>query len=85
MHLPQIPNIVQLCVDHIIDENCILADAWTMLLSNLSRSEDIVEDIYIKLEKHMDQLVTAFTNTSYNKKKCHLNYLGECIQSTVRT
>lgn len=61
---------------NIIDEKCALADAWSMVLSNISRSDLLAEQVYNELEDKIKDLVTAFIRTDYNKKKCHLNYLG---------
>lgn len=67
-----------MCVNHIIDENCPLADAWSMVLSNVSRSNELTELVFDEMETKMVQLIDAFTRIDYNKKKCHLNYLGKC-------
>lgn len=68
-----------MCVNNIIDENCPLADAWSMVLSNISRSSGSTEQVFDEMETRMVELINAFTRTDYNKKKCHLNYLGEII------
>lgn len=68
---------METCTKNIIDENCPLADAWSMVLSNVSRSQTSAQQIFGQIEKRIPDLVKAFTRTDYNKKKCHLNYLGK--------
>lgn len=76
MVFSQVKNIVEICVKNILDENCVVADAWAMVLSNISRPENLVDDVIDALESKIRNLVTAFTRVDYNKKGCHLNYLG---------
>lgn len=45
-------------------------------MSNLSRPESLAESVFTDAEDSLESLVTAFTKIDYNKKKCHLNYLG---------
>lgn len=68
-------------MNNIIDENCSLADAWSMVLSNISRSNQLTEQVFDEIETKLVDLIDAFTRTGYNKKKCHLNYLGEINKS----
>lgn len=72
----QIPNLIEQCAKSIINQECGLADAWAMVLSNISRPEQLAEQVFEDLENYIEQLVTAFTRIDYNQKKCHLNYLG---------
>lgn len=53
-----------------------MADAWSMILSNTSRSSQLTEKVFDEMEPSLLELIDAFTRTDYNKKKCHLNYLG---------
>lgn len=48
-----------------------------MVLSNISRPNHLAEGVFEALEDKMLELIDAFSRTDYNKKKCHLNYLGE--------
>lgn len=48
-----------------------------MVVSNASRSQTLAEQVFSEIENQIPELVKAFTRTDYNKKKCHLNYLGE--------
>lgn len=57
-----------------------MADAWSMVLSNISRSQTLAEQVFGEIENRIPDLVKAFTRTDYNRKKCHLNYLGECVK-----
>ena len=70
-------GLVQLCIESIINENCPIADAFSMVLSNISRPECLVDKIIAELlPGDLEKLVACFTKVSFNKKKCHLNYLG---------
>lgn len=55
-----------------------------MVLSNISRPHHLAEKIFDQIESKISQLITAFTRTDYNKKKCHLNYLGEFQTIVIR-
>lgn len=74
--LKTIPNLVELCAKKIVDQNCELADAWAMVLSNISRPEQLAAQVFDKVECSIEHLVNAFTRIDYNTKNCHLNYLG---------
>lgn len=67
---------METCAKHILDENCALADAWSMVLSNVSRPEQLAEQAFNESQSQIEALVTAFTRIGYNKNKCHLNYLS---------
>ncbi|EAT36130.1 AAEL011762-PA [Aedes aegypti] len=72
-------KLVPMAYDAIMDENCKLADPWSMVLCNISRPEALVEavlDELFKIEHAMERLTTCFTRVNYNKQKGHLNYLG---------
>lgn len=65
----------------VLDENCPLADAWAMVLSNISRESSYAEKVvdYLTFEDELlNKLVSSFSIANYNKKKCNLNYLGKC-------
>ncbi|XP_058467154.1 protein HGH1 homolog [Malaya genurostris] len=72
-------RIVPVAYAAISDENCKLADAWSMVLCNLTRPEHLVEPILdhlLRIEHAIEKLTTCFTRINYNKQKGHLNYLG---------
>lgn len=53
-----------------------------MVLSNLTRSENLVQNIIVELEKDsttMPNLLEAFTKLDYNKQNMKLHYLGKCV------
>ncbi len=81
LYLTQAPNIIVECIKLILDENCPLADAWAMVLSNISRTESLAEHVINDIEQSeknlLEKLVSAFTRNDFNKKNCNLNYLGE--------
>lgn len=68
--------IVEVAVKHIVDEQAELADAWSMVLSNLTRVESLVHSILDTLEPWLQQLSKAFAQLDYNKKKSKLHYLA---------
>lgn len=47
-----------------------------MVLSNISRSNALAEQVFDEIQCKLNDLLSAFTRIDYNKKKCHLNYLG---------
>ncbi|XP_017856034.1 PREDICTED: protein HGH1 homolog isoform X1 [Drosophila arizonae] len=68
--------IVDVAAKQISDEQAELADAWSMVLSNLTRVESLVPAILDTLEPTLLQLAKAFAKLDYNKKKCKLHYLA---------
>lgn len=71
--------LISIAIKQIVDENSKLADPYTMVLSNLTRSEKIVEDIIVELEMEsttMPALLKAFTKLDYNKQNMKLHYLA---------
>jgi hypothetical protein len=63
-----------------MDENSATADVHSMVLSNLSRPEKLIDKIMDELERYeaiVEKLVTCYTRMQYNKKNQHLNYLGK--------
>ncbi|XP_032592671.1 protein HGH1 homolog isoform X2 [Drosophila grimshawi] len=68
--------IAEVASKQICDEQAELADAWSMVLSNLSRVEALVHSILDTLESTLPQLAKAFAKLEYNKKKCKLHYLA---------
>lgn len=78
--LQEASNLVNMCTRFILDEESPLADAWSMVLSNVSRPENLIESVLNDLLSKPSQifdLVSCFTRIDYNKKKCNLNYLGK--------
>ncbi|KAH8311434.1 hypothetical protein KR044_006319 [Drosophila immigrans] len=68
--------IADVAAQKIIDEQAELADAWSMVLSNLTRVESLVHGILDTLEPTLSQLAKAFAQLDYNKKKSKLHYLA---------
>ncbi|EDW84153.1 uncharacterized protein Dwil_GK13985 [Drosophila willistoni] len=68
--------IVDIASKQICDEQAGLADAWSMVLSNLTRCESLVPEILNQLEATLPQLAKAFAKLDYNKKNCKLHYLA---------
>ncbi|GAB0097447.1 Protein HGH1 homolog [Sergentomyia squamirostris] len=77
--ISECPEILSVMFAAIFDENNILSDPWCMILSNLTRQEDLVEKILIELDsdpQKLDKLVVCFTRIGYNKAGCNLHYIG---------
>ncbi|KAH8417254.1 hypothetical protein KR222_007251 [Zaprionus bogoriensis] len=68
--------IIDVAAKQICDEQAELADAWSMVLSNISRVESLVHEILDTLEPSLQQLAKAFAQLNYNKKKSKLHYLA---------
>ncbi|KAH8385873.1 hypothetical protein KR200_003034 [Drosophila serrata] len=71
--------IVDVAAKAITDEQSVLADPWSMVLSNLTRVESLVHEILDILERGdqtLPRLAKAFAQLDYNKKKCKLHYLA---------
>lgn len=79
-----IPKLVELCAEKILDKNCSLADAWAMVLSNISRPEQLAAQVFDEIENSIEQMVNAFTRIDYNTEKCHLNYLGPIFSNIAQ-
>lgn len=72
-------GLIQLSLRFVLDQECTLSDYWCMLLSNLSRPEHLISSLINELdgeENQIEKLVTSFTRVGYNKKKAHLDHLG---------
>lgn len=85
--ISEVTNLVNMCVRFILDDDCAIADAWAMVLCNVSRPEELIEAVLDELftkETQLSELVTCFTKVAFNKKKCHLNYLGEYLFSDLK-
>lgn len=76
--------MIDICLVNILNPECALADAWSMILSNVSRPERLVNDVYNKCEGKITDLISAFDRTDFNKKKCHLNYLGSIFSNLTQ-
>lgn len=63
----------------ITNESSKTADAWSMVLCNMTRPEHLVElvvNLLLKTEHSFEKLAMCFTRINFNKEKGHLNYLG---------
>ncbi|XP_321688.5 protein HGH1 homolog [Anopheles gambiae] len=81
-------RLVPLAYEAVLDENCKLSDAWCMVLCNITRPEHLVERVLARLlaiEFSLEKLTTCFTRVSYNKQKCHLNYLGPLFSNVSQS
>lgn len=73
-------NLIETSIKLILDENCTLADAWAMVVSNISRPSNYAEKVvdYLCFEEDLiNKLVSCFARVNFNKKNCNLNYLGK--------
>ncbi|XP_014085491.2 protein HGH1 homolog [Bactrocera oleae] len=80
--------LISIAIKEIVDENSKSADPWTMVLSNLTRSENLVEEIIVELEKEsttVPKLLEAFTKLDYNKQNMKLHYLAAIFCNLTQT
>ncbi|XP_018790921.1 PREDICTED: protein HGH1 homolog [Bactrocera latifrons] len=80
--------LIATAIKEVVDENSKTADPWTMVLSNLTRSEKLVEDIIVELEKDsttVPKLLEAFTKLDYNKQNMKLHYLAAIFCNLTQT
>lgn len=78
-----VPGIIESILTNVMNENSKLADPFVMILSNISRNENLVDQVlseFDKFEQCIEKLVTCFTRTDFNKQKQNLNYLGNIQQ-----
>ncbi|KPJ00454.1 FAM203 family protein GA19338 [Papilio xuthus] len=78
-------SVVDIFVGYILDAQKTHADAVCMILSNITRVEENVEQCVDILYKHLNDLLNVFVNTEYNKKGCNLEYLGPMFSNLSRT
>lgn len=78
-----VPGIIESILTNVMNDNSKLADPFVMILSNISRNENLVDQVlseFDKFEQCIEKLVTCFTRTDFNKQKQNLNYLGNIQQ-----
>uniref|UniRef100_A0A1B0CFI7 Protein HGH1 homolog n=1 Tax=Lutzomyia longipalpis TaxID=7200 RepID=A0A1B0CFI7_LUTLO len=72
-------KVLEILFDAIFNEKSSLADAWCMILCNVSRQEELVDQILEEVEKDentLNKLVICFTRMGYNKAGSNLHYIG---------
>ncbi|XP_011503090.1 PREDICTED: protein HGH1 homolog [Ceratosolen solmsi marchali] len=75
----EIDNLIYLCFSNILNQRSSLADSSCEILSNMTRSNALVDRILALAERNgftWDSLLIAFTTTNYNWAKNKLPYLG---------
>ncbi|XP_030376306.1 protein HGH1 homolog [Scaptodrosophila lebanonensis] len=80
--------LINEAIQHICDEQAELADAWSMVLSNMTRVESLVHEILDTLERDeqtLPKLAKVFAQLDYNKKKSKLHYLGPIFCNLTQT
>uniref|UniRef100_A0A1B0CZT4 Uncharacterized protein n=1 Tax=Phlebotomus papatasi TaxID=29031 RepID=A0A1B0CZT4_PHLPP len=73
------PGLFKILFDSILNENDKLADPWCMILCNISRQEELVEEVLEEFDRDpqkLNKLVTCFTRIGFNKAGCNLHYIG---------
>ncbi|XP_059612275.1 protein HGH1 homolog [Phlebotomus argentipes] len=82
--LKECPGLLERLFSAIFDEKNTLADAWCMILCNMSRQEALVEEILQEFDKDvekMNRLVICFTRKGFNKSGCNLHYIGPAFSN----
>ncbi|XP_068627297.1 protein HGH1 homolog [Battus philenor] len=74
-------SILDIFVGYVLDPQKAHADAVCMILSNITRVEDLVEGCVTTLTPYLNDIVNAFVNTGYNKKGSNLDYIAPMISN----
>lgn len=69
-------NILELLVKYVLDPQKSDADAACMILSNITRLEDVLEVCLDSFIPHLNDILNAFVNIDFNKKGSNLHYLA---------
>ncbi|XP_013141801.1 PREDICTED: protein HGH1 homolog [Papilio polytes] len=82
---PNNASVLDIFVGYILDSQKTHADAVCMVLSNITRVEENVEQCVDILFKHLNDLLNVFVNTEFNKKGCDLEYLAPMFSNLSRS
>jgi len=80
----QMTNLVKVLYDKIHDENSKIADAATMILSNLTRDIVSCSTVLERLEEHnieIERIVFILCQEGYNKHGANLRYLAPVLSN----
>lgn len=81
-------NVIIEVLNHIFDSNSYIADPCCMILSNITRTSQLIEkiiDIIESSNKTFDELVNIFTKNEYNKHGAKLHYLGPVLSNLTQS
>nr|XP_026483073.1 protein HGH1 homolog [Vanessa tameamea] len=73
---PSYKNVIEIFIGYVLDQQKKDADAVCMILSNITRQENIVEECLDSFMPHLNDLLNVFVNLDYNKKGSKLHYLA---------
>ncbi|XP_046976237.1 protein HGH1 homolog [Vanessa cardui] len=73
---PSYKNVIEIFIGYVLDQQKKDADAVCMILSNITRQENILEECINSFMPHINELLNVFVNLDYNKKGSKLHYLG---------
>lgn len=82
-------GVLQIILKTILDSDAQLADPMLSILSNMSRSETLVNKVFQAMleidDTILERLVATFTKIDFNKHKQHLNYLAAVFSNLSQT
>lgn len=82
-------GVLQIILKTILDSDAQLADPMLSILSNMSRSETLVNKVFQAMleidDTILERLVATFTKIDFNKRKQHLNYLAAVFSNLSQT
>ncbi|XP_047542970.1 protein HGH1 homolog [Vanessa atalanta] len=73
---PSYKNAIEIFIGYVLDQQKKDADAVCMILSNITRQENIVEECLDSFMPQLNDLLNVFVNLEYNKKGSKLHYLA---------
>lgn len=81
-------NIIETCLNTIVDPDSENADPACMIFSNITRPISLADKIVDLIEKSsitFDKLISIFTKTGYNTKGAKLHYLGPAFSNLTQS
>lgn len=77
--------IINKFLGYVLDPQSNHADSACMVLSNITRLEDELNLCIEVLKPHLNDLLSIFVHTDFNKKKCKLHYLAPMFSNLSRS
>lgn len=74
-------NIIELFIGYVMDEQKKDADAACMILSNITREENLINICIDTFLPHLNGMLNVFVNVGYNKKGSKLHYIAPMISN----
>lgn len=82
-------GLIQLCLKNILDSNSSLSDIYSMILSNLTRPDTLVEEVIEELisnsSEALEILIACFTKPDFNKQNQNLDHLASVFSNITQS